>query len=291
MSRRVILTCAVTGTRDTFRQNPAVPITPAQIATSSLEAAAAGAAIVHLHVRDPETGRPSSDLALYRETIDRIRSKNSDVIINLTTGQGSRLKISGDGATVDTSAIESPEKRVEHIVALRPDICSLDVGTMSIGEDVRLGTPKQMEIMARLMNDAGSKAEVDVFDTGNILQAEPLVASGHLGEPPLFQFVLGAKWGAPANAATILHMKNMLPQGAIWSAMGVGSRMFPTAALSALEGGNVRVGLEDDIYIDSGILARSNAALVERAASLLSLLRFDLADARTARQDLGLSSQ
>jgi uncharacterized protein (DUF849 family) len=284
----VILTCAVTGTRDTFRQNPAVPVTPADIARSALDAASAGAAVVHLHVRDPETGKPSSDLALYREVIDRIRAENAAVLINLTTGQGSRIAIGDDDATIDGSAVRTPDWRVAHIRALKPEICSLDIGTMSIGDAVRLGTPRQMAAMAKVMREAGSKPELDVFDTGNIVQAEPLLASGDVADPPLFQFVLGAKWGAPATAETVLHMRGMLPKGALWSAMGVGAAMFPMVAQAALLGGNVRVGLEDDIFIAPGALAPSNAALVERAAALLAILGIGLAGPAEARRRLGI---
>jgi len=234
-------------------------------------------------VRDPASGRPSSDLALYRRAMALIRARNSDVLINLTTGQGARLALEDDDVTLDARALRAPAARLAHVPALRPEICSLDVGTMSVGDSVRLGTPRQMAKMAALAHEAGSRPEIDVFDLGNIRQACRLLGAGLIAAPPLFNFVLGANWGAPADAATILHMASMLPPGAVWSAMGVGAAMFPTVTLAALIGGNVRVGLEDDIHLAPGVLAPSNAALVERAAELLARIGFDLASPAEAR--------
>jgi len=276
---KVIVTCAVTGTKDTFRANPAVPISPAEIARSSLEAAEAGAAIVHLHVRDPETGRPSSNLDLYRETVARIREKNDRVLLNLTTGPGSRLDLSGLAA----AGLSSPEERLRHVVELKPEICSLDIGTMSIGDFVRVGTPHQMRTMARIIREAGVKPELDVFDTGNIVMARHLIDAGDIEARPMFQLVLGARWGAPATVEILLQMRSMLPSGSDWAAMAVGSAMFPIGAHSALLGGNMRVGLEDDIYLPDGSLASSNAKLVENAVKLLGTLGLDVADPREAR--------
>jgi uncharacterized protein (DUF849 family) len=291
MRRKLILTCAVTGTRDTVKQNPAVPVTPDELIRSCLDAASAGAAVVHIHVRDPATGKASSDLALYRAVVEGIRAKNSQVLLNLTTGPGARLSVD-DGADVgkQVAALASPLQRVEHVLALKPEICSLDIGTMSVGDSIRVGTPKMMQAMARLIRDAGVRAEIDVFDSGNILLANQLIADGDIPAPLNFQFVLGAKWGAPADAPTVLRFKEMLPPGALWSAMGVGSAMFPMVALSALLGGNVRLGLEDDIYLDDGVLAPSNAALVEKAVKLLALLGCDVMTPKEARATLGIAA-
>jgi uncharacterized protein (DUF849 family) len=289
MRRKIILTCAVTGTRDTVKQNPAVPVTPDELVRSSLDAAAAGATIVHIHVRDPATGKASAELRHYRAVVEGIRARNREVLLNLTTGPGSRLSLD-DGADVarQVAALATPEQRVAHVLELRPEICSLDIGTMSVGDAIRVGTPRMMRAMARLIRDAGVRAEIDVFDSGNIVLANQLIADGDIPAPFNFQFVLGARWGAPADAATVLRFKEMLPSGALWSAMGVGGAMYPMLALSALLGGNVRLGLEDDIFIDEGVLAPSNAALVEKAVQLLALLGCDVMTPAEARIALGI---
>ncbi|MCJ2013206.1 3-keto-5-aminohexanoate cleavage protein [Methylobacterium sp. J-076] len=287
---RTIITCALTGSFDTPRKNPAVPVSPAAIAASALEAAAAGAAIVHIHVRDPETGAPSMALALYREVVERIREKNAEVILNLTTGAGGRFvpgeadpAVAGPGTTFVT-----PEARTRHVTALRPEVCTLDIATMNFGEHLFLNTPAHLRAMAQAIRAAGARPEIEVFDLGHIELARHLIAEGHLARPPMFQLCLGIPWGAPATPETLVALRARLPEGAIWSAFGIGRAEFPILAVAAGMGGHVRVGLEDNLYLSRGQLAPGNAALVEKAVSLLAHLDRTPATPAEARGILGL---
>ena len=289
-SRKTVITCALTGSFDTASKNPAVPVSPQAIAQSALEAAAAGAAIVHIHVRDPATGKPSMELALYREVVERIREKNADVVLNLTTGAGGRYvagdpdpAVAGPGTT-----LASPEARTRHVTALRPEICTLDVATMNFGEHAFMNTPAHLRAMAAMIRDAGAKPEIEVFDLGQIELARHLLAEGHLDSPPLFQICLGIPWGAPATPETLLQMRDRLPKDALWSAFGISRAEFPMVALAATAGGHVRVGLEDNLYLARGTLAPSNAALVEKAVSLLAHLDCAPATPAEARAIFGL---
>ncbi|MGH6942642.1 MAG: 3-keto-5-aminohexanoate cleavage protein [Geminicoccaceae bacterium] len=290
---KVIITCAVTGSITKPEQHPGLPITPEQIADAVIEAARAGAAIAHLHVRDPATGAPSMALEHYREVVERIRASEVDLIINLTTGPGGRFvpgehdpKVAAPGST-----LIAPERRVEHVVALRPEICSLDLNTMWFGSAVVINTPRNAAIMAEAVDRAGVKPELEVFDSGDLQLAHQLLADGILKRPPLFQIVLGIKNGFPATPETLIYARSLLPMDATWAAMGIARMEFPIVAQACLLGGHVRVGLEDNLYLDKGVLAPSNAALVERARRIVELLGRSVATPAEARAILGLAPQ
>jgi uncharacterized protein (DUF849 family) len=293
MADQTIITCAVTGSITRPEQHPHLPITPAQIASAAIEAAKAGAAIVHIHVRDPQTGAPSMALEHYREVVERIRASATDVIVNLTTGPGGRFIPSDDDPKVAApgSNLMRPEKRVEHVVALRPEICSLDLNTMWFGTSVVINTPRSVTIMAEAIRAAGVKPELEVFDSGDIQLAHQLLESGALPRPPLFQLVLGIRNGFPATPDTLLYARSLLPADAEWAAMGTGRMEFPIVAQACLLGGHVRVGLEDNLYLSRGVLAPSNAALVERAVTIVELLGRRVATPAEARALLGLRSR
>ncbi len=291
MSSEVIITCAVTGNLTRPDQHPNLPITPEQIADAAIDAARAGAAIAHIHVRDPKTGAPSMELAHYREVVDRIRASDTDLIINLTTGPGGRFVPSEDDPKVAApgSTLVRPERRVEHVVALRPEICSLDLNTMWFGNAVVINTPRNATIMAEAIREAGVMPELEVFDTGDLQLAHQLLADGVLAHPPLFQIVLGIRNGFPATPETLMFARTLLPPDAMWAAMGIGRMEFPIVAQACLLGGHVRVGLEDNLYLEKGVLAPSNAALVERAAQIVQLLGRTVATPARARRILGLA--
>ncbi len=291
--RDIILTCAVTGNITKPDQTPHLPITPAQIAQSCLEAAGAGAAIVHIHVRHPDDGRPSMDPAHYREVVERIRERNADLILNLTTGPGGRYIPDPENprqAAPGTSLLP-PLERVGHIAELRPDIATLDLNTMNSGDQVVMNTPRNTRIMAEAILASGAKPEIEIFNPGDLILARDHVAKLKFTDPVMFSFVLGIKYGWPAQLESIALGKSLLPPGAIWSAFGVGPHSFPMVALSALMGGHARVGLEDNIYLEKGVLAPSNAALCEKAVRILRDLGFGIASAGAAREVLGLKPE
>ena len=290
MKRPVILTCAITGGGDTPGKNPAVPVTPEQIANSALEAAAAGATIVHLHMRDPRTGKPSTKLEHYREAFERIRADNSDVIVNLTTGAGARYIPSKDnpGVAGPGSSVMAPEARVAHIEALKPEICSLDIATMNFGEFAFLNIPDHIRTMARAINAAGVLPELEAFDVGHMRLTLHLLETGAIKPPVFFQICLGVPWGAPATTESMMFMRAMLPKDAVWTGFGIGPQEFPMVAQAVLLGGHVRVGLEDNLYIERGVLAPSNAALVAKAVKILDALDAKPATPDEARKILGL---
>ncbi|HMF21784.1 MAG TPA: 3-keto-5-aminohexanoate cleavage protein [Pseudolabrys sp.] len=291
MSRKVMVSCAVTGSADTPARNPAVPVTPRDIAASAIDAAKAGAAIVHIHVRDPQTSRPSMDPALYREVVERIRASGSDVLINLTTGPGARF-IPGSADPLKPgsgSTLALPAERVRHVVELRPDICSLDMGSMNMGNQVFVNTPVHLEAMAISIRDAGVTPELEVFEAGHLLLAKRLIETGHVKPPGLFQICLGISWGQPATPEALIYMRSLLPPHSVWFAFGISLHQFPIAAQTVLLGGHVRVGLEDNLYLEKGKLAPSNAALVEKAARVIDILGDHIATAPEARQIMGLS--
>ncbi len=292
MNKKTILCCAVTGSSDTVRLNPAVPVTPEQIARSAIEAADAGAAIVHVHVRDPETGKASMEVALYEEVVSRIRDSGRDVIINLTTGAGGRFNPGTDdpcqGAAGSTLSL--PSKRTAHVVKLRPEICSLDMGSLNMGDFVFINTPPHLTEMAAAVQGAGAKPELEVFEAGHIRLARAMLERGVLKSPPLFQICLGVTWAQPATPDAIGYMQRLLPADATWFAFGVGAGQFPMAAVAPQLGGHVRVGLEDNLYLEKGVLAPSNAALVEKAAKIVRLIGSDVASVAEARQMLGLTA-
>jgi uncharacterized protein (DUF849 family) len=287
---KTFITCAITGNLTKPEQSPYLPITPEQIATSALEAAEAGAAVAHIHVRDPATGRPSMELDLYRDVVDRIRAKNRDLVINLTTGPGGRFvpsehdpKIAAPGTT-----LMDPEKRVEHVELLRPDICTLDLNTMNSGGEVVINTPRNVRKMAARMRAARVLPEIELFDSGDCHLARDMFADGSLEGPGLFSLVLGVKYGFNASSETMLYARSLLPPGAIWSGFGIGRSEFPMVAQAYLYGGHVRVGMEDNLYMSKGVLAKSNAELVAHAAGILRMLGADIASAKDARAMLGL---
>jgi uncharacterized protein (DUF849 family) len=289
-ARKTIITCAVTGNLTKPEQHPGLPVTPEQIATASLDAARAGAAVVHIHVRDPQTGRPSMDIALYEDVINRIRAVDKDLIINLTTGPGGRFIPSDENPRVAAAGttLMRPEERVEHILQLRPDICSLDLNTMNSGGDVVINTPKNVARMAAVIRAAGVKPELEIFDSGDMHLARDLIDTGVLDGPGLWTFVMGVKYGFSATPESLLYARSLLPSGANWAAFGVGRFEFPMVAQAWLAGCHVRVGLEDNIYISKGVLAESNATLVERARDIVVSLGGELASAKEARALLGL---
>lgn len=289
--RKIILSCAVTGSADTMKKNPAVPVTPREIAKSALDAWRAGAAIVHLHARDPISGEPSMEQALYAEALAEIRGE-SDVIVNLTTGPGARY-IPGEGDPLiagPKTTFCAPEKRVSHIQALRPDMCSLDMGTMNFGEAAFINTPKHLGVMADAIVAAGVAPELEVFEPGHIRLARHMIDTQRLTAPFVFQICLGISWGQPCTPEAMLYMRDMLPRDAHWFAFGVGVFQFPMLAQAVLLGGNVRVGLEDNLYMEAGKLAPSNAALVEKAGVIIRNLGAELATVSEARATLGLRS-
>ena len=292
MQRKVMISCAVTGSADTPGRNPAVPVTPEQIAKSSIDAAKAGAAIVHIHVRNPKTTKPSMDGALYREVVERIRDNGTDVLINLTTGPGARFMHDETDASKPSadSTLRSPEDRVSHVLELKPDICSLDMGSMNMGERVFINTPKHLQAMALAIKDAGVTPELEVFETGHLLLAKKFLENGYVKGPGMFQICLGIAWGQPATPEAMTYMRSLLPPDATWFAFGISLWQFPMVAQAVLLGGHPRVGLEDNIYLEKGKLAPSNAALVEKAAKIIEVLGDQVATPADARQMLGLGS-
>ena len=287
--KKTILTVAVTGNLTTVQQNPALPCKPEQIASAALESAKIGAAVAHIHVRYPD-GRPSMELAHYREVVDRIRDKNSDLILNLTTGPGGRFVPSKEDPRVagPGTSILHPLKRIEHIVELKPDIATLDLNTMWSGSAAVINTPDNVTIMANEIQKAGSKPELEVFDSGDIQLANALLDQGVLKSPPLFQIVMGVRYGFISTPQTLMYAHSLLPKDALWAAFAIGRWEFPMLATAWFLGGHVRVGMEDNVYLSKGQLTPSNAALCEKAVRILDDLGAELASAKEARQILGL---
>jgi uncharacterized protein (DUF849 family) len=288
--QKVIITCAVTGNLTKPDQTPYLPITPADIASSALGAADAGASIIHIHVRDPATGAPSMAIAHYREVIERIRKQNADVILNLTTGPGGRFLPSDDDPKVAApgTTLLPPEPRVAHVAELQPEICTLDLNTMNSGKEVVINTPRNVRRMAAVIRAAGVLPELELFDSGDIALMKDLLSDGSLRTPLLCSFVLGVKYGFQPSAETILYGRDLLPPDAQFTAIGIGRWMFPTVALSYLTGGHVRVGLEDAVYLSQGVLAQSNAVLVSKARTIVEDLGGVIATPDEARTILGL---
>ena len=289
---KVIITCAVTGNLTTPEQTPYLPITPEQIADACLGAADAGAAIVHIHVRDPQTGRPSMLLDHYVEVVRRIRARNPELILNITTGPGGRFVPSKDDPKVaaEGTTLSVPEKRVEHIAALRPDICTLDLNTMNSGKEVVINTPDNVRRMAKVIAEAGVKPEIELFDSGDIALMNDLLANGTLQGPPLCSFVMGVRYGFQASPETVLYARNLLPRDAEFTAIGIGKTSFTSVAQSYLAGGHVRVGLEDAVYLSRGQLAKSNAEMVAKARRIVEDLGGATATVEEARRIVGLPS-
>lgn len=287
----VVVTCAVTGAGDTISKSAHVPITPVQIADSAIEAAKAGASVVHVHVRDPGTGKGSRDPKLFREVVDRIRSSNTDVVINLTAGMGgdwvpdpNDLSMPGHG----TDMI-GPEERLLHVEECLPEICSLDCGTLNFGNDnsIYISTPPILRKMAELTQKWGVKPELEVFELGHIRFATQMINEGLIESPPMFQICLGIPWGADQSVDTMKAMKDHLPAGASWAGFGISRMQMPMAAAAVTLGGNVRVGLEDNLFLEKGILA-TNAQLVERVKNLINLMGGSILTPSQTREKLNL---
>lgn len=290
MSDKIILSCAVTGGHPNVHTHPDYPITPEQIADNCIQAAKSGAAIAHIHVRDPQTGLRSGDAALFKEVVDRVRDSSTDVLINLTTSEGARFTpgledpgIGGPGTT-----LIQPLERLVHIEELKPDICTLDVGSFNFGDVIFVNTPAHLRIMARRIQELGVKAEIEVFEPGHIMFAHKLIDEGLIDGPPMFQLCLGIPHASPATPEVLSLMKNMLPENARWSAFGISRWEFDIVAQAASQGGNCRVGLEDNIYIRKGEFA-SNRQLVERAARIIQEVGRELATPAEAAEMLGIS--
>ncbi|MFV0384697.1 3-keto-5-aminohexanoate cleavage protein [Paracoccus sp. (in: a-proteobacteria)] len=284
------LTCAVLGNFTTRDQNPNLPVTPAEIARDCLEAARAGAAIVHIHVRDPETQRPSMKTDLYREVVARIREANDELILNLTTGNGGRYHPSPQNPAVagPRTNLLLPEDRVQHVLELRPDIATLDLNTMVFGDEVVINTLWSIRKMAELIQSVGTRPEIELFDSGDIAILNTLMAEGLFRDTPLCSVVMGVKYGFVPSPETLLYARGLLPGDAIWTGFGTGAMAFPMVAQSVLAGGNVRIGLEDATRISRGVKAPSNAAMVEKAVRIMDDLGVDLLSARDTRAHLGL---
>lgn len=291
MNFDVVLTCAVTGAGDTTGKNPHVPVTPAEIATAAIDAAKAGATSAHIHVRDPETGQGSRDVALFREAVDRIRDSDTDVVINLTAGMGGDwVPSDGDPALPGPGTdMIGPEERLAHVTALLPEICSLDCGTMNFGNgnEIYISTPAYLRKMAGIVQELGVKPELEVFELGQIRFAKQMIAEGIIDAPPMFQICLGIPWGADQSVDNMKVMKDELPADASWASFGISRMQMPMAAAAVALGGNVRVGLEDNIYLDRGVLA-TNAQLVTRAREIIERMGATILTPAEAREKLGL---
>ena len=292
MNTDVIISCAITGAGDTAGKHPAIPVTPKQIAESAIEAARAGAAIAHLHVRDPETGKAGRKLEHYREAVERIRDSGVDVVINLTAGMGGDFvfdpanpRTGGPGTDMANAA-----ERVAHVEELRPEICTLDCGSLNFGDGLFMGTADLLREMAQRIQAVGVKPEIECFELGHIWLAKDLIKRGLVDAPPLFQLCLGIPWGAEATTETMLAMRNHLPAGANWAGFAIGRMQMPFVAQAVLLGGNVRVGLEDNIWLDRGVPA-SNGSLTARAKEIIERMGARTLTPAEAREKLGLKKQ
>ncbi|MCB0164332.1 MAG: 3-keto-5-aminohexanoate cleavage protein [Anaerolineae bacterium] len=276
---KVIITAAVSGSAPTKEMSPAVPYSPQEIAQAAIDCWRAGAAIAHIHVRDPQTGTPEFKLDLFKEVLERIRAE-CDMVVNLTT---SGLHLSGSEADIIQQRLEP--------VSLRPEICSLDVGSVNFRDRVFLNSPHWAEAAARQMQAAGVKPEIEVFEVGHIDQALDLIKKGLMTAPPWFQLCMGIKWGIAATPENLLFMQSKLPPQARWSVLGIGKHQLSMIALGILLGGHIRVGVEDNLYLSQGVLAQSNAEMVAQAASLVKQLQREVATPTDAREMLGLVRQ
>lgn len=280
-----VITCAITGAVTSLENTPHLPVTPQQIADSAIDAARAGAAIVHIHVRDPITAKPSMKVEHYKEVVDRIKSQNDDVLINLTTGPGASGPVAQLRPGSENFFLKSAQKRAEHIVALKPDICSLDLNTMNRGPGgVTLNTLNTCREIASIVKEAGVKPELEIFDSGDLDIAKQLISEGLIEDPPLWQFAMGIKWGWIASPETLDYARRLLPHGHVWSAFGIGRMEMPIVAQSWIYGGHTRVGLEDNVFLSKGVLAKSNAELVEKAIRIIRDLGGDIATPQEARE-------
>jgi len=296
MNFEVFITCAVTGSGETVGKHPAIPVTPEQIANASIEAAKAGAAIAHIHVRDPETGKGTRDPKLYREVVERIRNSGTDVVINLTAGMGGDI-VFGPGETplpLDKAGTDmvGPLERLVHVEELLPEICTIDCGTMnfSAGDYVMTNTPSMLRAMAKRVQELGVRPELEVFDTGHLVFVKQLIKEGLLDDPIMIQLCMGIPYGAPDDPLTLMAMVNQLPAGSTFSAFSISRNQLPYVAMAALAGGNVRVGLEDNIYLGKGEFA-TNGQLVERAKTILEAMNVRILGPQEVRERLKLKKR
>ncbi|MEO5315919.1 3-keto-5-aminohexanoate cleavage protein [Pseudarthrobacter sp. CC12] len=294
MNRKVIVTCAVTGAGDTTGRSEHVPVTPEQIANNAIAAARAGASVVHIHVRDVETGQGSRDVALYREVVRLVRESDVDPVINLTAGMGGDLILDPGEPTKQLPGTDlvSALERLAHVEELRPEICTIDCGSLNFGEgsQVYISTPDMLREGAERIKELGVKPEMEIFDTGNLWFANIMVEEGLIAPPPLYQLCMGIPYGAPVNAGLLQAMVNMLPQGAQWTSFAIGRDQLPWVAQSVLLGGHVRVGLEDNLYLSKGVKA-TNAQLTERAIQIVHDLGSSVATPDEAREILRLEKK
>jgi len=292
-SREAFITCALTGAGDTTGRSDKVPVTPAQIAESGIEAARAGAAILHVHVRDPETGAPARDPALYREVVERVRASGVDVVLNLTAGMGGDLTLGPADRPLPPSEagtdMAGAGERLAHVSELLPEICTLDCGTMNFGEGdyIMTNTPAMLAEMAKRVQALGVRPEIEIFDTGHLVLAKWLAGQGLIDDPVMVQLCMGIPWGAPDDIGTLMSMVNNLPDGWTFSAFSLGRNQLPYVALALLAGGNVRVGLEDNLWLDRGVLA-TNADLVERAVGVAENMGVRVLGPDAVREKLAL---
>lgn len=286
---KLIITAAMIGGITTREKNPHPPMTPREIADSAIECHKAGAAVCHIHVRDPHTQASSMKFELYKEVFDRVRDRG-DLIINLTTGAGGRLLYDPASGTWNTAELKSPEERVEHVLKLKPELCSLDVGTLNFGPRAFINLVSVVEKMAKMIKDAGVKPELEVFDLGHIRIAKHLIQQGLVEKPALFQLCLGIPWGTEATTENMIYMRNNLPEGCLWYAFGIGPTHFSMAATSIINGGHARVGFEDNLFIRKNVPATSNAEMVRKVAEIAALLDREVATPQEARKILKLRS-
>jgi uncharacterized protein (DUF849 family) len=292
MNKDVFITCAVTGAGDSTGRSPHVPKSPAQIAAAVIEAAQAGAAIAHIHVREPDTGKASRKLEYYDDVVERIRASGTDIILNLTCGMGGMLALDADNPAIMTaeSDMATPFQRVEHVGRLRPEICTIDCGSMNFGGNIAVNRTADLEKMCRQVMEWGVKPELEVFDMGQVGIALTLISRGVVPGDPLFQFCLGIDGGAPATAESITAMRAMIPANATWAAFGIAHHEMPMAALAVIMGGNVRVGLEDNLYLERGVLA-TNGQLVEKAARIIRDLGANILTPAETRSKLKIENR
>lgn len=289
MNKNVILSCAVTGAGETTAKSEHVPVTPKEIADSAIKAAKAGATIAHIHARDPETGKLSHDVNLFKEIVERVREADTDVILNITAGGGGDWVPSSEDPTRggEGTDIQTPAERHEPVGLLLPEICTLDCGSVNFGDQIYISPATWLREHAQLIKDSGVTPELECFDTGHIRFANQLVHEGLVEGNPMFQFCLGIPWGADADAETISYMKSRIPENATWAAFGIGRMQMPIVAESVLQGGNARVGLEDNLYLKKGQLA-TNEQLVDKAVGIIQSLGSDIMSPADAREYLNL---
>ena len=293
MNYEVFITAAVTGSGDTVGKSDKVPVTPKEIAEAAIESAKAGAAIAHCHVRDPETGAPARKVEYYREVVERIRESDTDVVINLTAGMGGDLTLGPVEQPLPPLAegtdMAGATERMEHVATLLPEICTLDCGTLNFGHGdyVMTNTPSMLRAMAQQMTDLGVRPEIEAFDTGHLWFAKQLVEEGIIEDPVMVQLCMGIPWGAPNDMNTYMAMVNNVPDSWVWSAFSIGRMQMPYVAAAALAGGNIRVGLEDNLYLDRGVFA-TNAQLVERAADIATSMGAKIIGPDAVRERLKL---